>query len=92
MAVLLVGGVLTYLGPVLKPFLLAVSLYYVTKAAADALIRWRCPSWLDYLGLFVAAVAVTVTVAVFISSQAVAFRDQWPRYQQRLHNLIGEPG
>jgi predicted PurR-regulated permease PerM len=89
MAVLLVGGVLTYLGPVLKPFLLAVFLYYVTKAAADALVRWRCPSGLAYLGLFVAAVAVTVTLAVFVSGQAVAFRDQWPRYQQRMHNLIG---
>src|SRR6516225_7503845 len=61
MASVLMLGVVTYLGPILKPFLVAVFLYFATKAAAGFLIRRRFPAWLAYLTLLVAgSLAVAV--------------------------------
>src|SRR5215467_734925 len=51
-AVVLMVGVATYLGPILKPFLVALFLYFSTKAAAGFLIRLRFPPLLAYLILF----------------------------------------
>src|SRR4051812_36613193 len=42
-AVVILVGAVTYLGPILKPFLVAVFLYFSTKAAAGFLIRLRFP-------------------------------------------------
>jgi predicted PurR-regulated permease PerM len=89
LAVLAVGAVVTYLGPILKPFLVAVFLYYTTRSAADALTRLRFPPWLAYLSLFVAALALALLITLFVYGEALAFRDEWPRYQQRILTLIG---
>jgi AI-2 transport protein TqsA len=90
LALLVVGGVVTYLGPILKPFLVAVFLYYTTKAAADFLGRFRFPRWLAYLTLCAASVAVCCTVALFVYGQAMTFREHWPRYEERILALIGQ--
>src|SRR5689334_5904508 len=57
MATVVMVGVVTYLGPILKPFLVAVFLYFSTRAAAGVLIRRRVPALLAYLALFVAGSA-----------------------------------
>lgn len=93
LAILAVGGVVTYLGPILKPFLIAVFLYFTIRWAAKAFIRLGLPPWLAYVSLLVAAVALTVTLTLFAYGQALVLRDEWPRYQQRLLVLVGKaPG
>ena len=91
LALLAVGAVVTYLGPILKPFLIAVFLFYTTRAAANALIRLRFPGWLAYLTLLVVAGAATIVATLFVYGEALTFHDKdWPRYQQRILALIGE--
>jgi predicted PurR-regulated permease PerM len=90
LAVLAVGAVVTYLGPILKPFLIAVFLFYTTRAAANFLIRLRFPAWLAYLTLLVVAGAATVVATVFVYREAETFYGDWPKYQERILALIGE--
>jgi predicted PurR-regulated permease PerM len=93
LAVLAAGAVVTYLGPILKPFLIAVFLYFAIRWAAAAFIRWKFPSWLAYLSLFLVAVGLVITLTLFAYAEALAFRHEWPRYQQRLVALVGKaPG
>ena len=97
-ALVLVGivvlvGVVTYLGPILKPFLVAMFLYFATKGAAGFLIRRGFPVLLAYLTLFAAASAAVAAVALLTYGEALTFREQWPQYQQRILAVIGEaPG
>ena len=62
-------GVVTYLGPILKPFLVAVFLYFSTKAAARFLVRRRVPEWLAYLTLFVVGSATVAVLSPTADSQ-----------------------
>jgi predicted PurR-regulated permease PerM len=82
-------GAVTWLGPILKPFLVAVFLYFSTKAATGFLIRLRFPPSVAYLTLFVAGSAATVALVLLAYGEAMAFRAEWPRYQQRILDLIG---
>src|SRR5262245_61449509 len=92
LAVLAVAAVVTYLGPILKPFFVAVFLFYTTRSAAEGLVRWHFPPWLAYLTLFAASVVVVCTVSLFVYSEAMAFRDHWPKYQERILALVGQHG
>src|SRR3954451_18987363 len=80
MAMVLMVGVITYLGPILQPFLVAVFLYFATKAAAGFLIRRGFPAGLAYLTLFVAGSAAATALALLAYDEALAFRAEWPRY------------
>jgi predicted PurR-regulated permease PerM len=92
-AIVVAAGVITYLGPILKPFLIAVFLYFATKSAAGVLIRLRFPSWLAYLVLFVIVVAVAAVLTLLVYSEAMALHDRWEGYQKRILALIGKaPG
>lgn len=88
--IVLMVGVVTYLGPILKPFLVAVFLYFATKAAAGFLIRRRLPVLLAYLTLFVSGAALVAALALLAYTEALAFQAEWPRYQQRILTVIGE--
>jgi predicted PurR-regulated permease PerM len=90
LTILVVGGVVTYLGPILQPFLVAVFLYYATRPAADALVRRRIPPWLAYLTLFLVSVVVITTVGLFVYGEVLTFRSEWPRYQDRIVTLVGQ--
>lgn len=92
LALLAVGAVVTLLGPVLKPFLVAVFLYCATKPAVRFLVRLRFPPWLAYLTLLAACLVATCTVGLIVQAEAMIFRDNWPRYQERILTLIGEKG
>lgn len=90
LAIVVMVGVITYLGPILKPFLVAVFLYFSTKAAAGMLIRRRLPPALAYLLLFLAGSAAVAVLTILAYGEALAFREEWPRYQQRVLALLGE--
>src|SRR5436305_2150694 len=93
MAIVLMVGVVTYLGPILKPFLVAVFLFFSTKAAAGFLIRRGFPALVAYLTLFVAGSALVAGLGLLAFGEAQAFQAEWPRYQQRILALIGRaPG
>lgn len=92
LAVIAVGAVVTYLGPILKPFLLAVFLFFTTRSAAEALVRWRVPRWLVWPALFALCVGLGLAVFLFVSNEARAFRASWPHYQERILALIGHTG
>jgi predicted PurR-regulated permease PerM len=89
-AVVIVFATITYLGPILKPFLVAVFLYFSTKAAAGFLIRLRFPAMFAYLTLFVAGSAATAALVLLTYGEATAFQAEWPRYHQRILNVIGK--
>jgi AI-2 transport protein TqsA len=83
-------GVVTYLGPILKPFLVAVFLFFSTKAAAGFLIRRRLPPLLAYLTLFVVSSIAVTAVVLLAYGEALALQAEWPRYQQRILAIIGK--
>jgi predicted PurR-regulated permease PerM len=86
-------GAITYLGPILKPFLIAVFLYFSTKAAAGFLMRLRFPELLAYLTLFAGGTVAAAALLLLTYGEAMAFQAEWPRYQQRILELIGRaPG
>jgi predicted PurR-regulated permease PerM len=89
MAVVILVAAVTYLGPILKPFLVAVFLYFSTKAAAGFLIRLRFPPSLAYLTLFVGGSAATAVLVLLTYGEVMAFQAEWPRYHQRILDLIG---
>jgi predicted PurR-regulated permease PerM len=89
LAVLAVAATITYLGPILKPLLVAVFVYFATRPAAEALTRHRWPPWLAYLTLFIAALGAASLVTLFVYGEALDFRDHWTAYQERLLALIG---
>jgi predicted PurR-regulated permease PerM len=90
MAIVGVFAVVTWLGPILKPFLVAVFLYFATKSAAGALIRRRVPPFFAYLVLFVVGTAATVALVLLAYGEAIVLKAEWPRYQQRILELIGK--
>jgi predicted PurR-regulated permease PerM len=93
MASVLMVGVITYLGPILKPFLVAVFLYFSTKAAAGFLIRRRFPAVLAYLTLLVAGSLAVAVLTLLTYGEMMALRAEWPTYQERILALIGKaPG
>jgi len=86
--VVLMVGVITWLGPILQPFLVAVFLYFATKAAAGYFIRRGFPTLLAYLTLFfVVSIAATV-LALLAYGEVRAFQAQWPHYQERILAVI----
>jgi AI-2 transport protein TqsA len=87
-AIVIMVGVVTYLGPILKPFLVAVFLYFSTKAAAGFLIRLRFPPLLAYLILFVSGSAVVAVLVLLAYEEWMAFRTIWPDYQERILAVI----
>jgi predicted PurR-regulated permease PerM len=89
-AIVVVVGVVTYLGPILKPFLVAVFLFFATKAAAGVFIRRRFPPLLAYLLLFVFGSAAVAGLALLAYGEVLALRDEWPSHQGRIQAAIGK--
>src|SRR5437764_3872491 len=92
-AVVVMVGVVTYLGPILKPFLVAVFLYFSTKSAAGVLIRRHFPPLLAYLTLFVIGSVAAGAVTLLAYGEVLGFQADWPHYQPRILGVIGQaPG
>lgn len=90
LAVVAVGAAFTALGPVLKPFLLAVFLYYVTQFGAQTLERLGLGRRAAYLGLLLLALLATNLAGQLIYRESRAFLRSWPRYEARITNLIND--
>jgi predicted PurR-regulated permease PerM len=91
-AIVVMVGVVTYLGPILKPFLIAVFVFFSTRAAAAILIRLRFPVLFAYLTLFAAGSVLAAVVALLAYGEGLALHDAWTDpetgYHQRILALI----
>ncbi|HUE73720.1 MAG TPA: AI-2E family transporter [Pirellulaceae bacterium] len=95
LAVLAIAAAVTWLGPILKPLLTAVFLFFVTRSAERYLSRRGWSPWVSYLMLFAATVIVATIITVYAYGEADSFRAQWPDYrrtiEERLRPLGLEP-
>jgi predicted PurR-regulated permease PerM len=76
-AIVVLVGVITYLGPILKPFLVAVFLFFATKSAARFLIRRGFPPSLAYLTLFVVGSALATLLVLLAITEMEALQAEW---------------
>jgi AI-2 transport protein TqsA len=92
LAVLAVGATVTWLGPILKPLLTAVFLFFVTRSAERYLSRHGWSPWVSYLVLFAATVIVATAITVYAYGEAASFQRQWPEYQATIMKRLESVG
>ncbi|MFM1995935.1 MAG: transport protein TqsA [Planctomycetota bacterium] len=88
LAVLAFAGAFTWLGPVLKPFLVAVFLFYVAQLGAKTLARLGLGPRMAYTGLLGITVILTVLFGQLVSREATLFLGKWPKYEARITKVI----
>lgn len=88
MAFVLVIAVVTYLGVILKPLLIALFLSYLVIPTAKRLRYIGLNDWSAYLTLFILVVILSVTVGHMINANALQFRMQSERYSENLRELV----
>lgn len=88
LAVLAFAGAFTWLGPVLKPFLVAVFLFYVAQLGAKALARLGLGPRMAYTGLLGLTVILAVLFGQLVSREATLFLGKWPKYENRITKVI----
>jgi len=88
LAVLAFAGAFTWLGPVLKPFLVAVFLFYVAQLGAKTLARLGLGPRMAYASLLAITVILAVLFGQLVSREAAIFMGKWPRYESRITKVI----
>ncbi|NBW97717.1 MAG: AI-2E family transporter, partial [Planctomycetia bacterium] len=88
LAVLGFGAAFTWLGPVLKPFLVAVFLFYVARFGAKTLSRIGLGPRTAYMGLLGIVVALAVLFGQLVSREAATFVGKWPGYEKKIARAI----
>jgi len=86
---LVVGGAaVTYLGPVLQPFLVALFVFYATRYGVKMLGRLGMRPLAAYAALVGLFLIASVLLAQFMWREGEAFRRSWPRYEDRIGAMI----
>ena len=88
LAVLAMGAVVTVLGPVLQPFLVALFLFYATQFGAKSFSRLGMQPWTAYLSIVSVALIFTILTAQFVYREAEVFQRTWPRYEDRIASSL----
>lgn len=88
LAVLAMGTVVTVLGPVLKPFLVALFLFYATQFGTKSFSRLGMQPWTAYLALVSLALIFTILTAQLVYREAEVFQRTWPRYEDRIASSL----
>jgi len=88
LAVLASAGAFTWLGPVLKPFLVAVFLFYVTQFGAKTLSRIGLGPRTAYTGLLGIVIILAVLFGQLVYREAAIFVNKWPKYEGRITKAI----
>jgi len=88
LAVLAMGTVVTILGPVLQPFLVALFLFYATQFGAKSFSRLGMQPWTAYLALVSLALMFTILTSQFVYREAEVFQRTWPRYEDRIASSL----
>jgi AI-2 transport protein TqsA len=88
LAVLAFATAFTQLGAVLKPFLVAVFLFYVTQFGAKTLARIGLGPKTAYSGLLGIVVMLGVLFGQLVYREAAIFLGKWPKYEGRITKAI----
>lgn len=88
LAMLAFAGAFTWLGPVLKPFLVAVFLFYAAQFGAKTLARIGLGPRTAYPGLLGLRVILAILFGQFVSREASIFLGKWPRYEGRITKAL----
>lgn len=87
-ALLAVTAAVTWAGPVLKPFLVAIFLFYAAQFGAKTLARLGLGPRAAYLGLLVCAVFFSVLFGRLVYRESTVFLKNWPKYEGRITALF----
>jgi len=88
LAVLAFAAAFTWLGPVLKPFLVAVFLYYVIRFCGRMLVRAGLGPRTAFLGVLAGAAGVGLLVGQLVARESRVFLAKWPKYEARIGAVI----
>jgi predicted PurR-regulated permease PerM len=93
LAVLALIGTVTFLGPVIKPVLVAVFLFFIIQPAAQWLIDRGISSWVSYLILFFVVFVLGALVVRVTYSNLYDLQSRLPQYEKRALELLSHlPG
>lgn len=87
-AIVVAGAAITHLGPVLQPFLVALFLFYATRFGVRMLSALGMRPLTAYATLVGMILIASVLLAQFVYREAVSFRRSWPRYEDRIDDII----
>ncbi len=87
-AVVVAGAAVTHLGPVLQPFLVALFLFYATRFGVKTLSGLGMRPLTAYATLVGLILITSVLLGQFVYREAVSFRSSWPRYEDRIGDII----
>ena len=88
LAVLAFGTAFTMLGPVLRPLLVAVFLFYAAGFASKTLSRLGLGPRIASLCVLPCAVIAMLLFGQLVSRESVKFLEKWPKYETKIAKLI----
>lgn len=88
LAILACGAAFTWLGPVLRPFLIAIFVFYAIRSAAKGLARLGLGLTASSISLVALAAIFTVLFAQLVYRESRVFLVKWPKYEQRIETLL----
>lgn len=89
-AVLMGCAAFTWLGPVLRPFLVAVFLFYATQSAAKALVRIGLRPPTAYAACLLLAVSSIALMGQLVYLESREFLAKWPQHERRIDRVLGD--
>jgi len=91
-AVIMFVAAFTWLGPVLRPFLIAVFLFYATRFGAKMLTRLGLGPTAAYASLLPCAAIVAILFGRLVYGEAEVFLAKWPKYETRITAFLNATG
>ena len=88
LAVLAFAGALTWLGPVVRPFLVAVFLFYAAQFGAKTLARIGLGPRTAFVSLLGLTVILALLFGQLASREASIFLGKWPKYEARITKAL----
>lgn len=88
LAILAAGAAFTWLGPVLRPLLVAVFVFYAIRSAAKWLARLGLGFTAASICLISLAVICAILLAQLVHRETGVFLAKWPRYEHRIEALL----
>lgn len=88
LTVLALAGAFTWLGPVLRPFLVAAFLFYVAQFGAKLLAKIGLGPRTAYTGLLAILVLLAILFGRLVQREASIFLGKWPQHEARITKAI----
>lgn len=87
-ALILSAATVTYLGPVLQPFLIAVFLFYAIRFGVKSLTNLGLSSLTAHTALIGAFWIGSILLVQFVYRESMLFQKTWPKYEDRIAAFI----